>query len=150
MDVGSSVGNVSLLTSFFAALCFSALIVELGDKSQDEAGSTKGGKAAKKAGLGTNVEATMLTSSATPNAQAAREKSKLDDMKERFVDGYSGSRNKYDSALTLLFKSPDEKFTSSNTNWQTAKESYRKALALVWKEVQAKNKEEESGSKRKI
>ncbi|QQR59001.1 MAG: hypothetical protein IPG59_05770 [Candidatus Melainabacteria bacterium] len=36
MDVGFTVGNVSFLTSFFAALSFSALIVELGDKAPDK------------------------------------------------------------------------------------------------------------------
>lgn len=148
MDVGFSVGNVSFLTGFFAALSFSALIVELGDRQPDknEDASSKGAKA-KKGNLGTNVEATMLTSTAAPSAQAAREKSKLEDMKDRFVDGYSCSRDKYDVALTILFKSPNEKFTASNTGWQTAKESYRKALALIWKEVQAKNKAESGGSK---
>lgn len=145
MDVGFTVGNVSFLTSFFAALSFSALIVELGDRAPeklDDSGvKTKGKKA--------NLEATMLTSSATPSAQAAREKSKLDDMKDRFVDGYTCNRNKYDMALTVLFRSPEEKFTASNTSWQTAKEAYRKALALVWKEVQAKNQQEGSGTKGK-
>ncbi|QQR59000.1 MAG: hypothetical protein IPG59_05765 [Candidatus Melainabacteria bacterium] len=91
----------------------------------------------------------MLTSSATPSAQAAREKSKLDDMKDRFVDGYTCNRNKYDMALTVLFRSPEEKFTASNTSWQTAKEAYRKALALVWKEVQAKNHKEDIETKGK-
>ncbi|MCW5823218.1 MAG: hypothetical protein KIT34_10470 [Cyanobacteria bacterium TGS_CYA1] len=148
MDVGFTVGNVSFLTSFFAALAFSALIVELGDRAverPDDAGQNKGKSKAKKA----NLEATMLTSSATPSAQAAREKSKLDDMKDRFVDGFTSNRNKYDMALTILFKSPEEKFTASNTNWQTAKEAYRKALALTWKEVQAKNLQEESATKGK-
>lgn len=148
MDVGLTVGNVSFLTSFFAALSFSALIVELGDcavEKSDEAGQNKGKGKAKKA----NLEATMLTSSATPSAHAAREKSKLDDMKDRFVDGFTSNRNKYDMALTILFKTPEEKFTTSNTSWQTAKEAYRKALALTWKEVQAKNHQEETDTKGK-
>jgi len=146
MDVGFTVGNVSFLTSFFAALSFSALIVELGDsgsEKSDDAGQGKG------KGKKSNLEATMLTSSATPSAQAAREKSKLDDMKDRFVDGYTSNRNKYDTALTVLFRTPQEKFTASSTGWQTAKEAYRKALALIWKEVQAKNQQEEPVTKGK-
>ena len=143
MDVGFTVGNVSFLTSFFAALSFSALIVELGDRAvekTDDSGPNKGKGKGKKQ----NLEATMLTSTATPSAQAAREKSKLDDMKDRFVDGFTSNRNKYDMALTILFRSPEEKFTTSNTGWQTAKEAYRKALALTWKEVQAKNHPEDT------
>lgn len=143
MDVGFSVGNVSFLTSFFAALSFSALIVELGDRQTDKNEDSAKNSKSKKSNASANMEATMLTSSAAPSAHAAREKSKLEDMKDRFVDGYSSNRDKYDIALTILFKSPNEKFTASNTGWQTAKESYRKALALIWKEVQAQNKDSE-------
>lgn len=144
MDVGLVVGNVGYLAALFAGLSALALAVQLGEppvidknKKKSVAASRSNLKVASKQKQPTSQiaspdqDVTFTTEGGFVGNELPNNELSISDLRQTFVDGFSGPRSKYDIALTILHEIQSDAGATIDGGSTMAAEAYLDATHSI-------------------